>query len=122
MGEKPIPLDTNAPPNCPACHKRVFRPGHMVTMMENRKNRDNAESFTVCMHCSAIWRLHWQGKTLKLVPLTKAERDDMWPALSAAVAKFNMNRRVAERWGMTIEEFMDRIDALPAHIRAKLMD
>lgn len=116
-------LDQTNPPDCPACHRPVFRRGRMVTLMENLENRKYGhESFTVCMHCSAIRKLLFEDGAVRLVPLTEGERKDAWPALEAAVKKFDMNRAVAARYGMTIEEFMDRIDALPEHVRRALTE
>ena len=95
----------------------------MVKFMENLENRRFGEqSYTVCMHCSAIWKLRHDADGITLLPLPDDERDDMWPALKAAVMKFDLNRRVAAQYGLTITEFMDRIDALPPHIRRQLMD
>lgn len=101
-------LDIDTPPLCPACGKQVFRPGRMAALFEHNEKHDG--SFTVCMHCSRVWRLLVDGERVTLAEIGDEESDIVWPTLSIAANVFTAKRVVAESMGMSLEEYLDMIE------------
>jgi hypothetical protein len=107
-------LHIDAPPDCPKCGKPVYRRGHMAELAGKfAEGADDDQFFTVCMHCSTIWRLRLMDGQIALEEADlDALPDQAKVELLGAAQRFEYTRKEAARLGMTIDRYIDMIDAI----------
>lgn len=107
-------LDAATPPICPACHRQVFRAGHMATFHDALAKRQRC--FTVCMGCSTIWEL---TGTVEALNFRQVQLADAEPILVDVARTFARHRAMADAIGVPHERFAERLHELAQAIRAK---
>jgi uncharacterized Zn-finger protein len=105
-------FDLNNPPPCPGCGKPPWRKGRMAELrLPNISLELKDGQFTVCMHCSRLWKLvdgQWAQPTQAELYAAAGT------ALGTAALDFGLMRAHAKAAGVTLEDWMDLEDKIRA--------
>jgi hypothetical protein len=83
MGISPLEV----PSGCPECHKPMWRKGRMLSF-QWKGNKDDEGQYSVCRHCSGIFKLSERRGQLKWVYPSPADLAQVLPTLGPISIKF----------------------------------